>query len=127
MNDAFTRSGRAAQALWDIQAGFLRKAAYLQFSLATLAFESGVRQWQLLNALVERHELIAGQKKIAESFQPRFEAIAREAVENLSTAGAAFSGWIVRTSDPQPAAVHSAASRTRSRPLPRRVPRRKPG
>lgn len=127
MNHPLTESGRAVQALWDIQAGFLRKTAYLQFSLATLGFESGVRQWQLLNTLAERNELIAGQKEVAESFQPRFAAIAREATENLRVAGAAFVDWIFSTASLKPAARRSAAIRTKSRPIPRRAPRRKSG
>jgi hypothetical protein len=126
MNHPLSDSGRAAEALWDIQSGFLRKAAYLQFSLATLGFESGVRQWQLLNALVERNELVAGQKEVAESFQPRFEAILREAADNLRIASAAFADWMFSTGGLKPARPPPAA-RTRSRPIPQRVRRRKSG
>jgi hypothetical protein len=126
MNHPLSDSGRAAEALWDIQSGFLRKAAYLQFSLATLGFESGVRQWQLLNALVERNELVAGQKEVAESFQPRFAAIVREAADNLRIAGAAFADWVFTTYGFKPARP-SPAARTRSRPIPQRVRRRKSG
>jgi hypothetical protein len=127
MNDPLTESSRAAQALWDIQAGFLRKAAYLQFSLATLGFESGVRQWHLLNTLAQRHELFAGQKEIAESFQPRFAAIAREGADNLRTAGAALAGWFFGKRGVQPAVIRASAPRAKSRPVPRRTPRRKSG
>lgn len=131
MNDPLTESGRAswaaAQALWDIHSGFLRKTAYLQFSLATLGFESGVRQWQFLNALADRHELIAGQKEIVEAFQPRLAAIAREAGDNLRSCGVALADWIFSAAGGQPAVARAPAPRAKSKAPSRRASRRKSG
>lgn len=126
--EPLTRARRASyaalQALWDIHAGFLRKAAYLQFSMATLGVENGVRQWQLLNALVERDSLIAGETRIAEALEPRFAAIAREAADSLRTFCEAFTGWTLDACALQPVATPAPAPR--AKPRSRRSARRKP-
>ena len=124
--DPITESGQAAraamEALWDIQAGFLRKAAYLQYSLASVGLESGARQWQLLNALAERDRLVAGQKEIAGFVEPRLSAIALEAAEGIREFGEACVAWMFGAYAPRPAA---APARRKSRP--RRSSRKKSG
>lgn len=126
--DPLTESGQAAHAamaaLWDIQAGFLRKAAYLQYSLASVGLESGARQWQLLNALAARDRLVAGQKEIAEFAEPRLSAIALEAAEGMREFSEACVAWMFGTFTHTPT---PAAAPARRKPRPRRTSRKKSG
>ena len=115
----------AWQALWDIQAGFLRKAACLQYSLATLGFESGVRQWQLFSAIAERDGLIAGQKEIAATFQPRLAAIARESADALRASSEEFMGWMLGSFTPGVATGPATTARPRPKAAARRTSRKK--
>jgi len=127
--DAFTQADRASraaiQALWDIQSGFLRKSAYLQFSLATIGVEGGVRQWQFWSTLAERDALISGQKQIAVSFQPRLSAVARETTETLRALGTDLLSWTLGTFTPDVSA--RVVARPKARPSKRRAAKKKSG
>jgi hypothetical protein len=130
--DALTaaeQNSRAAlRSLWDIQAAFLRKSAYLQFSLATIGFEGGMRQWQSLQAFMERDRLIAGQKEIADSLQPRLMAVARESAESLQSCCEQSMSWLFGAfvpDAPDAPEVRRMAPRPKRRPSARRQSGRK--
>ena len=121
-----TESGSQAvlRALWDIQSGFLRKSAYLQFSLAVIGIEGGIRQWRFWSTLAERDALIAGQKEIAEAFQPRLTAVVRESGEMLHAWSGEVLAWMLGGSLPEAPVRREAAPRTRTWPAARRRKKR---
>lgn len=130
MNQAinqFTETGQASwaalQALWKIQAGFLQKATALQYSLAALGVEGGVRQWQLLNSLAERDGLIADQKEFAETYSTRIEEIGREAALAMRAAGDDVTAWLLGSF----ATTVKPAARAKPKQPARRSSRKKPG
>lgn len=121
--DALTeaeQSSRAAfRALWDIQSGFLKRSAYLQYSLATIGVEGGLRQWQLWTELTERDAALAGQQAIAESLRPRLAAVARETQDTLRAwteelATWMLGGFVPAAAVPRPAAVRKTRPARRS-------------